>query len=38
MVLAGVAAVGSIAANLWNASLNASEKSSNIDHRYSGHQ
>lgn len=38
MVLAGIAAVGSVAAGLWNASLNASEKASNIDHRYSGHQ
>lgn len=38
MVLAGIAGVASVAASLWNASLNASEKASNIDHRYSGHQ
>lgn len=38
VVLAGVAAAGSIAANLWNSSLNASEKASNIDHRYTGHK
>lgn len=38
VVLAGAAAVISVAANLWNASLNASEKASNIEHRYTGHQ
>lgn len=38
MVLAGIAGVASVAASLWNASLNATEKASNIDHRYSGHQ
>ena len=37
IILAGVAAAGSLAVNLWNASLNASEKASNIEHRYTGH-
>lgn len=27
-----------LAASIWNASLNATEKSSNIDHRWTGHQ
>lgn len=34
VVVGGVA----LAASLWNASLNATEKNSNIDHRWTGHQ
>lgn len=36
--LAVIAAGLSIAANLWTASLNATEKSSQIDHRWTGHK
>ncbi len=35
--LAIVAAAGALAVNLWNASLNATEKNSGIDHRWIGH-
>lgn len=35
--LAVVALVGAIAINLWNASLNATEKKSEIEHRWTGH-
>lgn len=37
-LLAGIVAVGAIAVNLWNASLNATEKKSEIEHRWTGHQ
>lgn len=36
--LAGIVAAGAVAVNLWNASLNATEKSSEIDHRWVGHK
>ena len=36
-LLAIVAVAGAIIGNLWNASLNATEKSSEIDHRWTGH-
>jgi len=35
--LAAAAAVVSVAVGLWNASLNATERSSAIDHRWTGH-
>ncbi len=35
--LAVTVGVLSLASNLWNASLNATEKKSNIDHRWTGH-
>lgn len=34
VIVAGIA----LAANIWTASLNATEKSSNIDHRWTGHK
>ncbi len=37
-VLAVTAAVIAVAGNIWNASLNATERSSDIDHRWTGHQ
>ena len=36
-VLAGLLLVGSLAVNLWKSSLNASEKRSEIEHRWTGH-
>ncbi len=36
--LAIVAAVAAMGLNLWNASLNASEKRSDVDHRWTGHE
>ena len=36
--LAAVLLVGSLAVNLWNSSLNASEKRSDIEHRWTGHK
>ncbi len=36
-LLAGIVAVGALAANIWTASLNATEKQSAIDHRWTGH-
>ena len=35
--LAIIAGIGILAANLWTASLNASEKRSQIEHRWTGH-
>lgn len=35
--LAAIVAAGALAVNLWNASLNATEAKSNIDHRWKGH-
>ena len=35
--LAAIAVVGAIAINLWNSSLNATEKRSEIEHRWTGH-
>lgn len=37
-VLAAVVGGIALAGSIWNASLNASEKNSNIDHRWTGHQ
>ncbi len=37
-LLAGLVLAGSIAVNMWNASLNATEKNSEIDHRWLGHK
>ena len=36
--LAIVTAVAAMGINLWNASLNASEKRSDVEHRWTGHQ
>ena len=35
--LAAIAAVGAVAIGLWNASLNATQKNSEIEHRWTGH-
>lgn len=37
IILASLAGIGSIAANLWTASLNSTEKQSQIEHRWTGH-
>ncbi len=37
-ILAGVVAAIALAANIWTASLNATEKQSEIDHRWTGHK
>lgn len=36
--LAGVVLVGAVAINLWKSSLNATEKRSDIEHRWTGHE
>ena len=38
IVLGSVAALGALASNLWTASLDATEKQAEIDHRYIGHK
>lgn len=38
IVLGAATAVGALASNLWTASLDATEKQSEIDHRYIGHK
>ena len=38
IVLGAVTALGALAGNLWTASLDATEKKSEIDHRYIGHK
>lgn len=37
-LLAGAVALIALGANIWNASLNATEANSNIDHRWTGHK
>ena len=38
IALGAVTALGALAGNLWTASLDATEKQSEIDHRYIGHK